>query len=239
MSTRDAVDDVQYVVKVRPPARVWRRSTSGEERRSSAAGIDAKRAMDIVGATIALVFFGPLMVLIYLVLFVACGGSPIFAHRRVGQGGSTFLCYKFRSMRKNAEEEMRRYLELNADAREEWGRCFKLRRDPRITPFGAFLRSTSLDELPQLFNVLKGEMSLVGPRPIVSGEIDLYGKRIADYCACRPGMTGLWQISGRNAVSYDERVRFDVLYARKRSVGFDVAILLRTIRVVLNRRGAC
>jgi undecaprenyl-phosphate galactose phosphotransferase len=236
MSTRDVTDADGYsverrLVSHRSPA------TAQVKHNPGAPNLDAKRVFDIVGALIALVFFGPIMILIFVALLF-CGGAPIFAHSRVGQHGRMFRCFKFRSMRRNADSHMARYLERNSDAREEWNRAFKLQCDPRITPWGSFLRRTSLDELPQLFNVLRGEMSLVGPRPIVPAEVERYQNFIGAYYECRPGITGLWQISGRNNVCYNERVRLDALYAGKRSVSFDVVILFRTVWVVLTRHGA-
>ena len=193
--------------------------------------------VDVVGAILALIFFAPTMVIIYALLMLT-GGSPIFAHPRVGKNGELFLCYKFRSMVNDANKVLAEYLESNAAAREEWDRTFKLTRDPRISWFGDFLRRASLDELPQLFNVLRGEMSLVGPRPIVPSEIVRYSNKIKAYYRCRPGITGLWQVSGRNDVAYDRRVLLDALYARKQSIWFDIVILFRTVRVVISRRGA-
>ena len=149
-----------------------------------------------------------------------------------------FLCYKFRSMVKDANKVLTDYLSSNPAARDEWNRTFKLAKDPRVSRFGMFLRRTSLDELPQLFNVLLGNMSLVGPRPIVPGEIERYSDRIHAYYRCRPGITGLWQISVRNDVAYDKRVRLDALYARRQSIRLDIVILLRTVRAVLSGRGA-
>ncbi|HXJ00768.1 MAG TPA: sugar transferase [Micropepsaceae bacterium] len=200
--------------------------------------LSAKRILDIVGALAALMLFAPLMTVIYVGLLLS-GGSPIFVQHRVGRNGGLFRCYKFRSMVKDANRVLSDYLEHNPAAREEWNRSFKLLRDPRITWFGQCLRRTSMDELPQLFNVLKGEMSLVGPRPIVPNEVEYYADKITDYCRCRPGMTGLWQVSGRNLVSYDRRVRLDAIYARKQSVRLDMIILLRTVKVVVSGAGAC
>lgn len=200
-------------------------------------GYRLKRMIDICGAVAALAFFAPVMIIIYALL-TCSGGNPIFAHHRVGRNGELFLCYKFRSMVNNANKVLADYLNSNPDAQEEWNEKFKLARDPRISPFGSFLRRASLDELPQLFNVLKGEMSLVGPRPIVPTEIARYADRIKAYYRCRPGITGLWQVSGRNEVAYAKRVRLDALYARKRSVRLDTVILLRTVRAVISCRGA-
>lgn len=200
-------------------------------------GLSLKRCVDVVGAMLALIFFAPTMIIIYALLMVS-GGSPIFAHLRVGKNGELFLCYKFRSMVNDASKVLAEYLESNAAAREEWDRTFKLTCDPRISRIGNFLRRTSMDELPQLFNVLRGEMSLVGPRPIVPSEIVRYSDKIRAYYRCRPGITGLWQVSGRNDVTYDKRVQLDVVYARKQSIWLDVAILFRTVRVVIGGRGA-
>jgi undecaprenyl-phosphate galactose phosphotransferase len=199
---------------------------------------DAKRTLDIVGATLALILFAPLLAVIYAVLYFS-GGEAIFAQRRVGRNGALFPCYKFRSMVKDASKALADYLDINPDAREEWDRSFKLESDPRITWFGTVLRRTSMDELPQLFNVLRGDMSLVGPRPIVPNEIERYANRIYAYYRCRPGITGLWQVSGRNLIAYETRVRLDALYARKQSVWVDLIILFRTVRVVLSGTGAC
>jgi lipopolysaccharide/colanic/teichoic acid biosynthesis glycosyltransferase len=165
-------------------------------------------------------------------------GKPIFSQQRVGRGGKAFACYKFRTMVVGAEQVLADYLRGNQAAKEEWLRTFKLTHDPRITPVGRFLRKSSLDELPQLFNVLKGDMSLVGPRPIVSAEVPRYRSKIRDYHRLRPGLTGLWQVSGRNLVSYRRRVALDSVYARRRSLAMDVLILARTVGVVFLGRGA-
>ena len=177
-----------------------------------------------------------MMLFIFLALSMA--GNPVFTQQRVGRGGKLFPCYKFRSMVIGAEEVLADYLRSNPAAQEEWARTFKLTHDPRITPMGRFLRKSSLDELPQLFNVLRGEMSLVGPRPIVPAEVPRYRSRIRDYNKMRPGLTGLWQVSGRNLVSYRRRVALDSVYARQHTISLDLAILARTIGVVLLGRGA-
>lgn len=166
------------------------------------------------------------------------GGPALFGHKRIGANGKTFVCWKFRTMVMNGDEVLARVLATDPAARAEWNRDFKLRSDPRITRIGNILRLTSLDELPQLFNVLKGEMSLVGPRPIVREEIRRYGAAFHDYARCRPGITGLWQVSGRNDVDYGWRVRLDQEYARHWSVETDCLVLLRTVAVVCQARGA-
>jgi len=177
-------------------------------------------------------------------LGIACliyrqSGAPIFYQQaRVGRDGKSFKVYKFRSMVQNADAVLKELLANDPALREEWAATQKLRNDPRITTIGHFLRKTSLDELPQLLNVLKGEMSLVGPRPIVTEELAHYGKHAASYLAARPGLTGPWQVSGRNDVSYAERVRLDVEYVSQPSMIRDFDVLLRTVGVVLFRRGA-
>ena len=197
---------------------------------------DGKRVLDVLGACAALILCAPVMLLIFLCLSIM--GSPIFRQYRVGRGGKLFACYKFRTMVNGAEQVLHDYLQTNPAAREEWLRTFKLTHDPRITPMGHFLRKSSLDELPQLFNVLKGEMSLVGPRPIVPAEVPRYRTKIRAYQSVRPGLTGLWQVSGRNLVSYRRRVALDTVYARRRSLVLDTLILIKTIGVVFVGRGA-
>jgi len=192
--------------------------------------------LDIFGASLALILFGPVMLITFLALSIA--GSPIFIQQRVGRDGKLFPCYKFRTMVVTAEDVLADYLSNNPAAQEEWLRTFKLTRDPRITPMGHFLRKSSLDELPQLINVLRGEMSLVGPRPIVPAEVPRYRNRIRDYSRMRPGLTGLWQVSGRNLVSYRRRVALDSLYARRRTIFLDLVILMRTVSVVFLGTGA-
>ena len=157
---------------------------------------------------------------------------------RIGRGGREFPCLKFRSMAVDAEARLESHLASSAAARREWDRYHKLEFDPRITPLGRFLRSSSLDELPQLFNVLRGEMSLVGPRPIVRAEVRRYNRYFPVYCSTRPGLTGLWQVLGRNRVSYRRRVAADVLYVRRKSLWLNIRILVATIPAVLLRRGA-
>jgi exopolysaccharide production protein ExoY len=199
-------------------------------------GIGAKRLLDIFGACVALILCAPVMLLIFLGLAII--GNPIFAQYRVGRGGKLFPCYKFRTMVNGAEQVLTDYLRNNPVAKEEWLRTYKLTNDPRITPLGRFLRKSSLDELPQLFNVLRGDMSLVGPRPIVPAEVPRYRSRIRAYHGLRPGITGLWQVSGRNLVSYRRRVALDSVYARECSIPLDVLILVKTIGVVFVGRGA-
>jgi exopolysaccharide production protein ExoY len=178
-------------------------------------------------------------VMVALALLVRADGGPVlFRQRRIGAGGRPFMCLKYRTMRTDAEAQLQQLLARDPEARASWESDFKLRVDPRITRFGSLLRQTSLDELPQLFNVLKGDMSLVGPRPIVAAEVPRYGRAIREYLNCRPGVTGLWQVSGRNDVDYPTRVKLDQTYARNWSLVADVGILFRTVRVVLLRSGA-
>lgn len=166
------------------------------------------------------------------------GGPAIYGHERVGKNGQPFKCLKFRSMVINSKEVLEQVLATDPEAKAEWDETFKLKNDPRITPIGKFLRRTSLDELPQLFNVLKGEMSLVGPRPIITEELERYRDEVDYYLLSKPGMTGLWQVSGRSDVDYDTRVYLDAWYVKNWSMWNDVAILFKTVGVVLKKDGA-
>jgi undecaprenyl-phosphate galactose phosphotransferase len=196
-----------------------------------------KRSFDIVVSSILLTLLSPLF--IYVGWKVSRdGGSPTYGHERVGFGGKKFKCLKFRSMVMNSQEVLDELLKNSAEARAEWEKDFKLKDDPRITQIGAFLRKTSLDELPQLWNVLKGEMSLVGPRPIIDEELLRYKEDKDYYLMAKPGMSGLWQVSGRNDIDYDTRVYLDSWYVKNWSLWNDVAILFKTVGVVLNREGA-
>ena len=196
-----------------------------------------KRIMDIVGSLVIIILLSP--VLLYLYFSVKKdGGNAIYGHPRIGRNGKTFKCLKFRSMVMNSKEVLDELLRTDPEARAEWEKDFKLKNDPRITKIGAFIRKTSLDELPQLFNVLKGEMSLVGPRPIVAEELDRYQDDVEYYLMAKPGMTGLWQVSGRNDVDYSTRVYFDSWYVKNWSLWNDIAILFKTVNVVLKRDGA-
>ncbi|RVS29652.1 UDP-phosphate galactose phosphotransferase, partial [Klebsiella pneumoniae] len=166
------------------------------------------------------------------------GGPAIYGHERIGKGGRPFKCLKFRSMVINSKEVLEELLICDPKARQEWNATFKLKNDPRITKIGAFLRRTSLDELPQLFNVLKGDMSLVGPRPIITAELERYNDEVDYYLLSKPGMTGLWQVSGRSDVDYETRVYLDAWYVKNWSMWNDIAILFKTISVVLRKDGA-
>ncbi|MGR4865406.1 sugar transferase [Caulobacter sp. LARHSG274] len=202
------------------------------------AAIDASRVADIALASALLVFVMPLLLIVALMIKLQDGGPIIFAHRRVGRGGVAFDCLKFRSMVVDSEARLSELLQRDPRARAEWETDHKLRKDPRVTPLGDLLRRSSIDELPQLLNVLKGEMSLVGPRPIVGAEAVRYGRWFNAYCAVRPGLSGLWQVSGRNDVAYRRRIALDRLYARRRSFGLYIYILLKTVPAVLLREGS-
>lgn len=196
------------------------------------------RIVDVMIALVALLFLTPLLLLIALAVLVCDPGPVVFRHRRVGRDGKTFGCLKFRSMYVGAEERLTAILSTNPELRAQWERDQKLDNDPRITRIGAVLRVTSLDELPQLINVIRGEMSLVGPRPIVAAEVPRYGRFIDSYYAVRPGLTGLWQVTGRSSTTYRRRVATDVFYARSRSLLFDTKILFATIPAVVAGRGS-
>ncbi|MBJ2152209.1 sugar transferase [Paracoccus sp. IB05] len=195
-----------------------------------------KRVLDILIILCLLPIILPVILLLAL-LVMRDGGAPFFGHRRIGRNGEVFRCWKIRSMVSDSQERLRVHLENNPEARAEWNANFKLDNDPRITRFGRFLRKSSLDELPQIWNILKGEMSLVGPRPVTAKELDLYGAAASHYMSMRPGLTGLWQVSGRNDVSYSERVVLDVAYARKHNLIMDIRLILATVAAVLNRTG--
>jgi exopolysaccharide production protein ExoY len=196
-----------------------------------------KRTLDVVGAVILAAVFSPLV----LVIIAVMGweeGSIIYRHRRVGRDGQSFECLKFRTMVPNADQVLRELLERDPVIKAEWLRDHKLRCDPRVTRLGKFLRRTSLDELPQLWNVMRGEMSLVGPRPVVREELLRYGRNVRAYLSAKPGITGLWQVKGRNDTDYRRRVVLDTYYVRNQNLLLDLYILLKTTRVVLGGSGA-
>lgn len=196
------------------------------------------RMIDIVGAVAIIVFLFPVLMLVAFMVFATDPGPVLFAHQRFGKGGRTFFCLKFRTMALNAEAQLQELLAQDPVSRAEWSRDHKLRNDPRVTFIGNFLRRSSLDELPQLFNVLRGEMSLVGPRPIVALELTRYGRYIEYYFRVRPGITGLWQISGRNNTTYRRRVAIDVVYSKQKNPVLDARILLLTLPCVAFGKGA-
>jgi exopolysaccharide production protein ExoY len=193
-----------------------------------------KRALDILIASVSIVLLSPLMVVVAAMIRLTMGSPVLFAHTRIGYDGRPFRCYKFRTMVVNADACLADHLNWNSDAALEWNECRKLRCDPRITILGCLLRKSSIDELPQLFNVMRGEMSCVGPRPIVDEELQRYGGFLVEYLKARPGLTGLWQTSGRNKVSYERRVVLDCHYVRNWSIWLDARILVKTIFVLAN-----
>ena len=202
-------------------------------------GGKSKRLFDIVFALTALLSMSLLFIGVMAMIRLSSKGPVFFLHPRVGYGGRSFPCLKFRTMVIDADDRLRRMLEADPAARREFELYQKLKRDPRVIPgIGAFLRTTSLDELPQLVNVLLGHMSIVGPRPVTHGELRKYKEAVGDYLRSRPGITGLWQISGRNDLSFDDRVRYDQSYIYRWSFLQDLRIILRTFEVVVLRRGA-
>jgi lipopolysaccharide/colanic/teichoic acid biosynthesis glycosyltransferase len=192
-----------------------------------------KRGGDIVFSLLVLGLGSPLFLLLAVLVKLSSRGSVFYCQRRIGRGYKGFGCLKFRTMRRDADRVLAAMLEADPKLRAEFERDHKLKRDPRITPLGKFLRRSSLDELPQFINVLRGEMSVVGPRPIVWDELRRYGRNMDEVLSVRPGLTGLWQVSGRNNLTYRTRVRLDLTYVRNRSFWLDLGIVLRTIGVVL------
>ena len=201
-------------------------------------GGKSKRIFDVIIASITLIVFLPLFAFVVLLLKLTDPGPVVFRHIRVGQGGRRFACFKFRSMVLDSDNVLKTLLESDPAARKEWDRTQKLANDPRITPVGKFLRQSSLDELPQLINVIRGDMSLVGPRPIVPSELTRYGDKLSLYLLARPGITGIWQVSGRNDCGYDRRIEMDANYVRNWRFSTDFVILLRTLGAVLAQRGS-
>jgi exopolysaccharide production protein ExoY len=198
-----------------------------------------KRALDVLGVMVLAVVFSPLILAIVIVALIRREqGSIIYRHRRIGREGRAFECLKFRSMVPNADQMLRELLERDPAIKAEWVRDHKLRRDPRVTRLGRFLRRTSLDELPQLWNVMRGDMSLVGPRPVTREELLQYGRNVRAYLSTKPGITGLWQVKGRNDINYRRRVALDTYYVRNQNLLLDLYILFRTMRVILGGSGA-
>ena len=197
-----------------------------------------KRIFDLICTIFGGLLILPIIAIVALLVAIDNKGNVIFAHRRIGKDGKEFPCYKFQSMVPNAQEILQDYLAKNPAARKEWEESFKLTNDPRVTKLGGFLRKTSLDELPQLWNVIKGDMSLVGPRPIVKKEIERYGEYFREYAMVLPGITGMWQASGRSDTTYEERVEMDTWYVRNWSVWLDIMYLAKTFTAVLFGKGA-
>ncbi|MCS7245226.1 MAG: exopolysaccharide biosynthesis polyprenyl glycosylphosphotransferase [candidate division WOR-3 bacterium] len=198
-----------------------------------------KRMFDIIFSLLVIVLLSPLYLIIAMLVKLTSRGPVFYKHKRIGKNGEVIEIYKFRTMYKNADEILRKLLEQNSALREEWEKNYKLKNDPRITPIGKFLRKFSLDELPQFLNVLKGDLSVVGPRPVVKEELEkYYGDYKKFYLAVKPGITGLWQVSGRSNTTYEDRVKLDTIYVVNWSLWLDIVIILKTIGVVLKNEGA-
>jgi exopolysaccharide production protein ExoY len=197
-----------------------------------------KTAFDVTAAMLAIALLWPLLLGLALAIRLSDGGPALFIQTRIGKYGRPFKCLKFRSMVMNSDQALRNHLQSCPQARAEWAEFQKLSHDPRITALGAFLRRTSLDELPQLFNILFAQMSLVGPRPIVPDEIQRYGESFSHCFSVAPGLTGLWQVSGRSDCTYQQRVALDSRYASERNLWLDATIIVRTIPAVLRQRGS-
>lgn len=213
--------------------------TKSRERPHSKAVVrPSKRVFDIVFASVLAVFFSPFIIGVAAIIWFADRRKILFAHERIGLNGQTFKCLKFRTMCLDADEKLEQLLRTDPQARAEWEQSQKLTDDPRITRVGEILRKTSLDELPQLWNVLRGDMSMVGPRPIVADEAKHYGAVFAEYKSVLPGLTGAWQVSGRSDTTYEERVALDADYIRNASLFLDMKIVLKTVRVVIAGKGA-
>jgi exopolysaccharide production protein ExoY len=201
-------------------------------------GATGKRLVDIALASFGIVLLCPLLFLCFAACLLSSPGPALFGHRRIGFQGKYFRCFKFRTMVINGDEVLRNYLASHPEARAEWEATQKLRFDPRVTPIGSVLRKTSLDELPQLLNVLRGEMSIVGPRPVTEDELAKYSTSVGSYLACRPGITGLWQVSGRSGTTYRKRVAYDAYYGRHWSMLLDAKIIIATIPALLDSDNA-
>jgi undecaprenyl-phosphate galactose phosphotransferase len=200
----------------------------------------SKRIIDYILSVIIFAVIIIPMIAVMILIKLTSPGAVIYSQERIGKNGKPFRCYKFRTMFNDADERLNEILSKDPDKKKEWETYWKLKDDPRITPIGNFLRKTSLDELPQIFNVLKGEMSLVGPRPVVQKEIDYYYKDEAEYYfKVPPGITGLWQVSGRSNTSYEQRVSIDSWYVKNWNLWLDIVILLKTVRAVIRHEGAC
>src|SRR6195256_306929 len=206
--------------------------------RDQPVGSKSKRIVDLILACSGIVILAPLLFLCFVACRLASPGPALFSHQRVGFRGKYFGCLKFRTMVTNSEECLRNYLESNPKANAEWAATRKLQFDPRVTAIGSVLRKTSLDELPQLFNVLKGDMSIVGPRPVTPEELVRSSTGVDAYLACRPGITGLWQVSGRSGTTYSKRVACDTFYARNWSMLLDAKIIIVTIPALLDSDNA-
>jgi exopolysaccharide production protein ExoY len=214
-------------------------SRSAQKELTAPIGMSPKRVVDVILALCGIVLLAPLLISCYLAVALSSPGPAVFRHRRVGFNGKHFDCLKFRTMVTDAPERLARLLASDPAAAGEWTASQKLRTDPRITAIGSILRKSSLDELPQLFNVLRGDMSIVGPRPVTDEELERYASSMGAYLACRPGITGLWQVSGRSTTTYSKRVACDTFYAHNWSMALDIKILLVTPAALLDSTGAC
>lgn len=198
-----------------------------------------KRSFDIIFSLAVLIFLSPLFLLIAFLIRLTSRGNPIFGHERIGRGGKPFICYKFRTMYADAPERLHSLLSMRADLKEEWEKSQKLKNDPRVTPLGKLLRKTSLDEFPQFWNVLKGDLSVVGPRPVVEKELQThFGSKGPLIVSVRPGVTGLWQVSGRSNTSYAERILLDETYINTQSFLLDLKLIIKTLPAVIFSKGA-
>lgn len=199
-----------------------------------------KRLIDIIGSLVGIVLLIPVTILVFLfrIILKENDGPLFYSQKRIGKNGKYFKLYKFRSMCKNADDILAKYLAENEEARLEFRENQKLKDDPRITRMGKFLRKTSLDELPQVINILKGEMSFIGPRPVVDGEIDKYGEQREKFLSVKPGLTGYWQVNGRSTTTYDERMKLELYYVDNQSLWLDIKIFFKTFVAVLKKEGA-
>lgn len=197
-----------------------------------------KRVFDVAAALLATLFFVPFFVLTYILLHASVGGPVFYASKRLGRNGEAFYAYKFRTMYPNSDAILEQHLADNPSACTEWQLTHKLRRDPRVHWVGRLLRKSSLDELPQLLNVIRGEMSIVGPRPIFESDVETYGPNIATYVKMRPGLTGLWQVNGRSDTTFEQRIAYDTTYYHKLSAFQDFRIMCKTVIVVATGQGA-
>jgi exopolysaccharide production protein ExoY len=209
------------------------RSAQFASKMAAPIGLTSKRVVDIALALSGIILIAPLLIICFLATILSSPGPALFRHRRVGFNGRKFDCFKFRTMVTDAPDRLRQLLDADPLAAAEWATHRKLRNDPRVTAIGAILRKSSLDELPQLFNVLRGDMSIVGPRPVTEEELVRYSSSVGAYLACRPGITGLWQVSGRSTATYNKRIACDTFYARNWSMALDAKILIVTIPSVL------
>jgi len=198
-----------------------------------------KRTFDLLFSFLMLTLLLPVFLIIILFICISSKGSPVYSHERIGRGGKPFRCYKFRSMHADADSRLQELLNSNPKLKKEWETSRKLKNDPRVTSIGSFLRKTSLDELPQFWNVLKGDLSVVGPRPVVKEEIEkFYGRKATKILSIRPGLTGIWQTSGRNDTSYTNRVQMDEKYVDNHSILLDITLIAKTIPSMISSKGA-